>query len=440
MQQMTAELQRAQEQIKQLEATRTELNQKLQDALKAMAPGQTNERIEALLKENKDLTAQIATMQTEMARLREPAPAPGTPAEASELVKLRAELTQARAELAQSKEQLASVRKDLELVRSENTELRQKYDTVVAQLTDANNKLRAAQETSAKDDEIIQQLRKENALLRTVADRKSIGSRSTAAAKGPRIPELKGWRPRGWQKAEEDKLVAPAKTITPKTESAPGKLVADVASPSKQPPKTEVKPAPVEKPAAFQSSPEVRALLNEAGADFARKDYDAAAGKYTQVLAQEPNNALAMSNLGVIHYQQGKLDEAEKSLAKAIELQPNDSNAHSVLGVTYLRKGKLDDAFNELTKAVALDPRNAEAHNYLGVVMSERGFGAAAEQEIRKAVELNDKYADAHFNLAVLYAKQKAPRFELARFHYKKAVDLGAAPDKTLEELLNKGK
>ena len=37
--------------------------------------------------------------------------------------------------------------------------------------------------------------------------------------------------------------------------------------------------------------------------------------------------------------------------------------------------------------------------------------------------------ADAHFNLAVIYAKQRTPNVELAKYHYKKALDLGAPPD-----------
>jgi len=98
----------------------------------------------------------------------------------------------------------------------------------------------------------------------------------------------------------------------------------------------------------------------------------------------------------------------------------------------------IEESFNELTRAVALDPRNAEAHNYLGIVLSEKGWGAAGEQEIRRAIELDPQYADAHFNLAVIYAKERTPKVELARYHYRKALDMGAQPDPELEALLKK--
>jgi Flp pilus assembly protein TadD len=106
------------------------------------------------------------------------------------------------------------------------------------------------------------------------------------------------------------------------------------------------------------------------------------------------------------------------------------------LGVVHLRKGRIEDAYNELTRAVAIDPRNSEAHNYLGIVMTEKGWITAGEEEIRRAIELKPEYADAHFNLAVIYARERTPRLELARYHYQKAIELGASHDPQLESIL----
>ena len=186
------------------------------------------------------------------------------------------------------------------------------------------------------------------------------------------------------------------------------------------------------------ASADTKTLLNEARAAAALKDYDTAALKYQKVLAREPNNVTALSRLGAVCYEQGKLDDAEGYLRKVETLVPSDSQPHSLLGVIFFRKGRVDEAFDELTRAVALDPRNAEAHNYLGITLNEKGWGAAAEEEMRHAIELNPQYADAHFNLAVMYAKQKVPRPELARYHYQKSLDLGAPPDPQLEALIKK--
>jgi Flp pilus assembly protein TadD len=185
-------------------------------------------------------------------------------------------------------------------------------------------------------------------------------------------------------------------------------------------------------------APNVRSLLNEGRAALALKDYNTAGTKYEAVLVLEPTNSVALANLGVISYQQNRLDDAEQYLRKAAAAAPNDSNTRSLLGVVYFRKGAIEDAYSELNRAVAIDPHNAEAHNYLGIVLSEKGWGASGELEIRRAIEINPQYADAHFNLAVVYAKEHNPKVELARYHYKKALDLGAKPDPELEALLKK--
>jgi Flp pilus assembly protein TadD len=58
---------------------------------------------------------------------------------------------------------------------------------------------------------------------------------------------------------------------------------------------------------------------------------------------------------------------------------------------------------------------------------------------MRRAIELDPEYAEAHFNLAVFCLQRQPPAVELARRHYQKALDLGAAPDPELETKLASG-
>ena len=527
--QLTSELQRAHEQVEQLETARNELNAKLQEQLSKVAPTQTTPQIEELLKTNQDLAAKLAAAQTQIAEAREresaavPAtPSTNAPAISPDVEQLRTELAQARGELQQTKEELQQTRLELGTTKqaldksqSENAELRRSYEEVIGQLTDANKKLTAARAGSDKDDEIIRQLRKENALLRIIAERKASDSITPGGeeenANGPSIPELRGWRPRVRPPAvAKSKPEAPKPQPQPATppssmeESTRGKLVATLSAPRKaeptnetivaEPPKPQTNapakppapvksppsvkppvpakplapvksPAPVNTPAPVKTTPppepkketvkpaevapkvppvvvpaapDVRKLLNEGRAALALKDYNTAATKYEAVLGLEPTNTVALANLGVIRYQQNRLDDAEQYLRKAAAAAPNDSSTRSLLGVVYFRKGAIEDAYSELNRAVAIDPHNAEAHNYLGIVLSEKGWGASGELEIRRAIEINPQYPDAHFNLAVVYAKERNPKVELARYHYKKALDLGAPPDAELEALLKK--
>ena len=138
----------------------------------------------------------------------------------------------------------------------------------------------------------------------------------------------------------------------------------------------------------------------------------------------------------MVYFRTGKLKAAELTLKKAVTVAPKDEFAHTTLGIVYYRQAKFDDALNELTKSLAINPKSASAHNYLGITASQKGWQEAAEKEMLEAISVNPDYADAHFNLAVVYATASPPSRELAKKHYAKATQLGAAPDPSLEKLL----
>lgn len=155
-----------------------------------------------------------------------------------------------------------------------------------------------------------------------------------------------------------------------------------------------------------------------------------------KILARDPQNLFARSNLGVSLLRQGKLKQSEMALKRALASDPNDAFSRSSLGIVYSRMRRYDDAIDQLTKAISLDPKSATAHNHLGIVAGQKGWPEAAEQEFKKAVALNPNYADAHFNLAVIYATSSPPSKPLANQHYQKATSLGATPDSGLEKLI----
>ncbi|MBS0658221.1 MAG: tetratricopeptide repeat protein [Verrucomicrobia bacterium] len=166
-------------------------------------------------------------------------------------------------------------------------------------------------------------------------------------------------------------------------------------------------------------------------------------GKYVEaekgaerILAKYPDNLFARSSLGVAQLRQGKLKQAEITLKRALASNPNDAYSRSSLGIVYYRMKKFDEAIDQLTRAIALDPKSPSAHNHLGIVAGQKGWPEAAEQEFKKAIALNPNYADAHFNLAVIYATNQPPSKQLAQQHYRRATQLGATPDPTLERLI----
>lgn len=174
---------------------------------------------------------------------------------------------------------------------------------------------------------------------------------------------------------------------------------------------------------------------------FASEEPETAArARLEKILEKEPGNVPALIGLGELEYRAKHLEEAEIVLRRATLAQPQSIPAWLALGVVSCDAGKLDEALAALAQVVWLEPKNAKAHNYLGVTLGRKGWRDGAEAELQRALELDESLRDAHFNLAVVYLQGNPPLVELARRHYYRARDLGAAPDSLVEKQINGSK
>jgi tetratricopeptide (TPR) repeat protein len=286
---------------------------------------------------------------------------------------------------------------------------------------------------------VLQTLQKENALLRAIVDRQYQEDSRRMQARDALSKELDELGNRTDSIRQQIKVLAtPLSTLSDeerallKTPAAtmredPTKLSGTITS----------KRGGTADPAAKLTG-ENSIMASDAKRLFAKGDLDGAAEKYEAILKSEPKSVFALSNLGVIRFRQERVEEAEKALQGALAVDPQDAFSLSVLGIVHYRQGRFDDAVSVLTRAIAINPNNHETHNYLGITYSQKGYQEAAEKELLKAIEIKPDYADAHFNLAVVYASQNPPSLELARKHYRRAVDLGMQKDPELEKLLAK--
>ena len=151
----------------------------------------------------------------------------------------------------------------------------------------------------------------------------------------------------------------------------------------------------------------------------------------------DESNPVSLANLAAIQLELQKLDDAESNLKRALASNPDDAYALSLMGMLQFQQGKYDEALFSLSRSAQLDPKNAETQNYLGITLSQKGQREPAEAALRKAILLNPRYAGAHHNLAVVYATQRPPFAELARFHYNKALALGQPANPDLEKQIN---
>ena len=90
-----------------------------------------------------------------------------------------------------------------------------------------------------------------------------------------------------------------------------------------------------------------------------------------------------------------------------------------------------------LTTQLLIHPNDPHKRFQLGMAYRNSGELEEAIKAYKRALRAKPDHAEAHFNLAVFYLQRNPPAVELARRHYQKARDLGAAPDPDVERTLN---
>ena len=76
---------------------------------------------------------------------------------------------------------------------------------------------------------------------------------------------------------------------------------------------------------------------------------------YSQVLANEPQNTMALQRLGIIAATSGNDAETIKYLEQSFKQNPDDADTLLALGTAMVRQSKPDLAISMLSRAVALD-------------------------------------------------------------------------------------
>jgi predicted nucleic acid-binding Zn-ribbon protein len=368
-----------------------------------------------------------------------------------------------RAELAEAKEKIASLQGKGAALK----ELEVKLADKEAELTRLRKKKSKA--GSVADENTSE----ENSLLRGIVLRQVKEEARRAQASRLMEEEMKRLNVQSQSLTEQiNVLSAPSINLTPKeralfkegqlviADDGAGKLQASVSAPMSQQDKPPGNDAKVDEVKNEQGSPtntatpqtpgqgetnasnqdmewqgKFKQCLAKAKEEFDRQDYLQAESSFRDALGYSPDDYFALSNLGVVEFQLGKLKEAEELLLKASQKTSDSSFALTTLGIVHYRQERLADAEKVLRKAIVVNQQDFTAHNYLGIVLAASGKGGAGESEIMKALEINPQYADAHFNLAVIYATGKPPAKMMAKKHYAKAIGLGAPPDPSLEHL-----
>jgi Flp pilus assembly protein TadD len=178
------------------------------------------------------------------------------------------------------------------------------------------------------------------------------------------------------------------------------------------------------------------------------------------VVESRPKDGVAWNNLGNLHLEAGRVDEAEQAFLRAAEARPDDSAVQANLARVQAVKGDLEPALRRLREAAEASPNDAkilfalaqalaEADQWsealpvlgsaarldranpalftlMGVVFEHLGDRARAEQSYRFALQFAPAHAPALLNLGILL-EQGNRLDELSELRQRLATEPAAA-------------
>lgn len=140
------------------------------------------------------------------------------------------------------------------------------------------------------------------------------------------------------------------------------------------------------------------------------KKFDKAIPAFNEIIAKDPKDFVAWTELGTVYFNENSLDNAEACYFKAIELKKDYFVALLNLGKLYINRKQFDNAILVLSNAVKSRSDSADAHHYLGESYLQAKKGASAVFHLNESIRLAPmEKAEIHLRLAALYnvAKMK---------------------------------
>jgi Tfp pilus assembly protein PilF len=162
---------------------------------------------------------------------------------------------------------------------------------------------------------------------------------------------------------------------------------------------------------------EVVAMANQ---KLKEQNYIAARDLYIHALGRDPDNAEALTQLGIVAATIGQPVEGLKMMARAAQLQPGVSTYHSNLGELLRVMGRFAEAEASFRNALRLAPRDAGLLSVLGLTIAQQGRAAEGLEACRAAGAMAPHVAAVHYRTGLIHAQQR--QFDSARASYEAAL------------------
>lgn len=117
-------------------------------------------------------------------------------------------------------------------------------------------------------------------------------------------------------------------------------------------------------------------------------DFDAADKAFADALAQQPDDYVALTGLGVLQLKRGEPDAALESFLKSGVIEPRYARGALYTGVAYYQLGNHQRAVEMFKRAAELDPKDPMPHMMMSLVAADRLELGDAVGFARRASEL----------------------------------------------------
>lgn len=146
---------------------------------------------------------------------------------------------------------------------------------------------------------------------------------------------------------------------------------------------------------------------------------------YLEVLKQVPNHSDALSLLGQLALQTGRMQHGVDLIGRATKLNPKSAPMHVALGSALRGLGRYDEALASYDHAIALEPGDATAYFNRGIALSVLARHIEALANYDQVIALNPDFAAAYNNRGV--ALEGLKRHADAIASYDRAIALQPA-------------
>ncbi|HSS71645.1 MAG TPA: tetratricopeptide repeat protein, partial [Casimicrobiaceae bacterium] len=151
-------------------------------------------------------------------------------------------------------------------------------------------------------------------------------------------------------------------------------------------------------------------------------EVDEAIAGYRDVLAEQPDYALAQHLLGVLLRDRGQRQDAERAFEAAVAAAPAYPEPRIALASLYSEEGRARAAGKLCVEGIALAPNEVSLWRALGLARFAQGRGGAALKAFKNALMLAPADGETHYNQGV--ALQMMRRRGLALRAYQRALAL----------------